>query len=451
MKNSKEKIISELKNKISEFKSKIKSNKANNSIGEDDITNMQININTIKNYYKIQKEDNINNKIDKNISNENILKGVFKENKNDNNLKVDNCNSSKTFETKNIIKDIGESKINNFIKEENKNKQKLRANSTSTSNFAKTKNYINFDINDILKQNKNPKKEKSEINFITLPKNTKKFLNFDELVTIHKNKKNNFIKLNLSSKKSAPNLSSKSNTDRNYRILNFYNNNTNENNYEENFSEPNAIVDKNDYNYLKLQTKLSNFMNEISLGDKNNRSLSKNKVSLTKPAIKNDKSKYNLNFLSNYDNNKENLYNNQNNKNINYKILQNNYNLGDILNSNINENKEDLRYYSIGKNSTLYNVSTVKNNNLGKTNNNIMKKLKNRTLSNFFDFNNSNKYSLNIYDNRKNNNSAFDDINKVKFYIKNLSNDDINNLPFSVYKEIKELYDLMHIKFFKNN
>lgn len=450
MKNSKEKIISELKNKLIEFKSKIRNNKSQSTIGDDDISNMQININTIKNYYKIQKEDNVGDKIDKKINNVKNLNEEFKESKNDIKLNADICNSSKTLEIKNIIKDAGKSKINKFIKEK-ESKEKLRANSTSTSNFITNKNYLNFDINEIIKQSKRPKKEKSEINFITFPKKSKDFLNFDELINIHKNQKCNFIKLNLGSKKSVANLSSKSNTDRNYRFINNFNSYTTDNKYEENFSEPNnIIINKNNYNYLKLQTKLSDFMNEINLADKNKRNLYKNRLSLTKPAIKNDKSKYDLNFMKNYDNNKENIFNNQNNQNINYKIHHNNYNLGDILNSNINENKEDLRYYSIGKNSTLYNISTIKNNNFCKTNSNIMKTMKNRNLSNF-DFNNSNKYSLNIYDNNKNNNSVFNDISKVKFYIQNLSNDDINNLPFSAYKEIKELYNLIYIKFFKNN
>ena len=74
--------------------------------------------------------------------------------------------------------------------------------------------------------------------------------------------------------------------------------------------------------------------------------------------------------------------------------------------------------------------------------------MNNKTLSNFNYFNH-NTNSLNSYD--KINNSIYKEISQLKYSIQNLSNEDINNLPFSVYKEIKELYNLLYIKFFKNN
>ena len=77
-----------------------------------------------------------------------------------------------------------------------------------------------------------------------------------------------------------------------------------------------------------------------------------------------------------------------------------------------------------------------------------MMNLNNKTLSNF-NFNYSNKNNLNLYDN--NINSIYKDILQLKYNIQNLSNEDINNFPISVYKEIKELYNLLYIKFFKNN
>ena len=44
-----------------------------------------------------------------------------------------------------------------------------------------------------------------------------------------------------------------------------------------------------------------------------------------------------------------------------------------------------------------------------------------------------------------------DDIHKIKYTIQNLSNREINNLPISIFKEMKELYDLIYIKFLKDN
>ena len=60
MKDSKQEIISDLKNKLNEFKSKFKERKTQNNI-DDDIENLEININTLKNYYKSQEKDNKNN------------------------------------------------------------------------------------------------------------------------------------------------------------------------------------------------------------------------------------------------------------------------------------------------------------------------------------------------------------------------------------------------------
>ena len=55
MKDSKKEIISDLKTKLTEFKSKFKEKKIENTTN-DDITNMEINMNTLKNYYKSQKK-----------------------------------------------------------------------------------------------------------------------------------------------------------------------------------------------------------------------------------------------------------------------------------------------------------------------------------------------------------------------------------------------------------
>ena len=228
-------------------------------------------------------------------------------------------------------------------------------------------------------------------------------------------------------------------TDRNNNYTN-----KEKNYYEENFSEPNIIINNTNHNYFQLQSKLSDFMNEIKLSNKNY----KNSLTKPKPSIKNDKYKYNLNFLNDTSNNKENYFSNK--KSVN-KYHRNNFNLKDLLSEKSHNNNDRRERFSSNNRKiiSLYKNSKLDfHKNLGNSNNNLMINLNNKTLSNF-NFNYSNKNNLNLYDN--NINSIYKDILQLKYNIQNLSNEDINNFPISVYKEIKELYNLLYIKFFKNN
>jgi len=443
MKDSKKEIISDLKNKLTEFKSKFKEKKIENT-ANDDITNMEINMNTLKNYYKSQKKENKDNI---NINKLNKLNQIYQNN--DKFLNLSNTNNNNIDKNENINKDIDNINYNNYIKENGKKEiVKQNSNSKSSANIIQNKNYLDFDIDKIINQSKKPKKEKSEYNFINPPTelNTTKyktFVNLDEfkfeqnkkqsdLMNYNRNLSNkNFIKLNLSLKKGS-NVSNNSITDRNHRIINSYNT---DNLYKQNFSEPNTIKNKKNKNYYKLKSKLTDFMNEIKLSNENKK-MSKIRHSLIKPAIKEDNSKYNLNFLSNNYNNEENFFKKSYNK-----IYKNNYNLKDIFNNNItyNNKNEQIRYSSQSKNIPLYQKSNIRNSNFEK--NSIVSNLNNKSLSNFNY--NTNKNSFN--------NMILNDIHSLKYTIQNLSNEDINNLPFSVYKEIEELYYLIYLKFFKNN
>ena len=65
-------------------------------------------------------------------------------------------------------------------------------------------------------------------------------------------------------------------------------------------------------------------------------------------------------------------------------------------------------------------------------------------------YNNYNKATVrkNIFNELENNKSYntnlnMDEINKVKYMIQHLSSEEINNMPISVFKEMKDLYDLI--------
>jgi len=70
-------------------------------------------------------------------------------------------------------------------------------------------------------------------------------------------------------------------------------------------------------------------------------------------------------------------------------------------------------------------------------------------------FNKGNKRKNYIFefenDNSINSNINMNDIHHIKYMIQNLSSNEINNFTISVFKEIKELYDLIYMKFLKNN
>ena len=131
------------------------------------------------------------------------------------------------------------------------------------------------------------------------------------------------------------------------------------------------------------------------------------------------------------------------NRKKDYNSYQNDFSINEALNyskNNLN-NKENI-YFSVNrKNMTidLYNNSKF-HNNFGSTNN-LIPNINNNSF-------NSYKSSFGIIENKKNNFLNYKDINRLKYNIKNLSDDEINNLPITLYNELKELYDLLYIKIF---
>ena len=364
MSNSKQKILSELKSKLSQFKSKMKCyNEMNEKkVGDDLILKVPFNKDIISN----------------------------KEN-------IDNNSNSNIF-------------INNPIK----TPKMERVNSTGITSFNATKKFLDFDVDKLFERNKKHSFSKTNINL-------------DEL-NINRNK--SFININLNSK-------TLSKTDRN-KVVNNRFNNIFINKYGQNYTEPNI----DSYKKQKAQNNHFNFNYEandniiipLSLNNRNERG----RLS-AKPEIKTDTSRYNLNFFLN------------NNKSINRKnkekLFNNNYN-------NINES------YSINIKNILYSNNRKSNFNLLNGLNNKYLKTSNTTYNynNYNLYNNYNKATVkkNIFNELENNKSYntnlnMDEINKVKYMIQHLSNEEINNMPISVFKEMKDLYDLIYQKFLRNN
>ena len=473
--NSKQEIISELKNKLKEFKSKFKTQNVDKGTGEEkDIMDMEINIDTLKNYYKGPKQTNSNiketleqlknnnnndidnndtkNKIENSIDNNNNIESKNILLNKANILSNDNINFGKKNSFNSFLKSNNSNNINN-ITLINESKENCRKNSSETLD----KKYFDFNISNFI--NKKPKREISDYNIKkTLEpsevkiKNTKNYFSFDELsINSNRNKtnlikykydtsnKNNFIKLNLTSKKTIS-------SERNKKFMHNYNTENFKNN---NFSEVNIFKnDKNNNNYFKHNTKLSDFMSEIKT--KNSKKYYNKSFSLTNPIIKNDISNYNLNFLEkNSNNNSSSNYINIGRK-TEYKFYHNNF-LNDIINSNNSNNKQSFNFMSERKTFS----PNLRLNNFGNTNNfnNFTSNLNNQSLKTFYNSNNISSYNnySRTFENAKNNNLNYNDINRLKYSIQNLSEEDINKLPMTIYNEVKDLYYLIYIKFFKNN
>ena len=374
MSNSKQKIISELKSKISQFKSKLKSPKPKNDQDEQK-TEEELILKLPLN--KISKETNSNKE---NINNNIILN-----------------------------RQIKPSKIE-------------RANSTCATSFNINKKYLDFDFDKLLSKTKT---------------NSKTNICLDELN--HSNKNKTFINLNLNTKTITER------TNRQKELFNSFNNNEYLNKYEANHTEPNAY----NFNYNTLKSKNNNLFQNNFFSKNNITPLTKiqnerERLS-AKPEIKTNVSRYNLNFMMNdYNKNKSRknsaklFYNNSINKIENSKE---NYsmNINNILNGNTRKNNfnvlNDINNKYLTSSNTVYNFNSYNAYN---------------------SFNKGNKRKNYIFECENNNNSInsninVNDIHRIKYMIQNLSSNEINNLPISVFKEMKELYDLIYMKFLKNN
>ena len=375
MSNSKQKIISELKSKISQFKSKLKSPKPKNDQDEQKTEEeliLKSPLNNISKEIKSNKE---------NINNNNII----------------------------LNRQIKPLKIE-------------RANSTCATSFNINKKYLDFDFDKLLSKTKT---------------NSKTNICLDELN--HSNKNKTFINLNLNTKTITER------TNRQKELFNSFNNNEYLNKYEANHTEPNAY----NFNYNTLKSKNNNLFQNNFFSKNNITPLTKiqnerERLS-AKPEIRTNVLRYNLNFMMNdYNKNKSRknsaklFYNNSINKIENSKE---NYsmNINNILNGNTRKNNfnvlNDINNKYLTSSNTVYNFNSYNAYN---------------------SFNKGNKRKNYIFEFENNNNSInsninVNDIHRIKYMIQNLSSNEINNLPISVFKEMKELYDLIYMKFLKNN
>ena len=492
---SKGEIISDLKNKLNEFKSKYKTNKSNNvqnpdNNNEDELFS-NINRNTLNNFiihkqnvYSVPLENTSINKNENKLSDLLINSNFPRKNSlNDLNISVNkretnnndrqniglninnntNLNIFNEINNKNTKDNSFMTKYSNYLNKSNKefylndNSRNNNINNSLSFNNKQTKyNYINyslddkkyldFNINGILGNKKNDQRQKSEpkvstsyVSNINNPK-TQNFINKNNNTSnlyssiYHKSNKNNNSYINLK----IP-LNDSLKTERN---LNYISNNNNYENYQE--------------EYTKLKTKIDQFTQELKDYGKSNGS-SMNNLYKNKNSFDTEKYKINVNdFNSNLENDNKNksFFNNRPIDNI---INTSQYNNNSLYYLN-NENRKNAKYkYEGNNNNRLKNYKGsspnlmlgITNNNTNKSMsylNNDIKNLKNNSIN----YKNNYLYTNSEEDLSKNDKNVltYNYIHQLNQAIKNLNKYDIDKLPLPVVNEIKELHNILTIKFF---
>ena len=434
---------------------------------------------------KIEKEEKKINNIEQENKNNNIgakIKTNFdfggKEinneeiNKSERNIKISNNQQNEEKENKDI-----------FIKKNNNENMNINPN-VNANNFEKKSNF-NFEYENYSKLNQNNNnniKDNNNLGHITLNNSNYNDFSIDELI---KNRKTEKEKRD----KSAPkiNLNQKINN-------NFYmekpltdKHNQNDINNIKNINYTTNYSTKNDFN-AKKSNKTEELYQKLLVNFNIN----------TKPNKKNT-SFYNFNIKTNNNNNIFNNYNyntKENNPNKSYgQINIKDINLLYEINGNTNNYNQKKNYFRNELNldhlKDLYSKKTEDNrrptkgglkskmdlfyqelNEYKNSNNNKKQAFKNYFTNDKFLSNNKYIYNNSQYNNyikntnnknlnlqnlnineqnniNKNNGSSlsYNEIHSFKQYLKDLSKEEINNLPYNVKSELKDIFNILYQKF----
>ena len=519
---TKQELISNLKDKINQFKSNFSKNKESRKDTSD--LNFEINRDALKLFYKNKSEnpeqlDNpqkhqimvediydikkiLNENNPKSYSNKNLIKVEKEDNKKiDKNKKINEnqvdsgANIKKSFsfgvkesineernqsERKNETNQLNKlndeikepltqkistinTKVNSAYKIENKNY--IYDNNNNNNNFEyenytkcnqnnnikdnislghislNNNNYNDFNIEGIMKNRKLEKREKSapkisinqkENNFYTEKpltgksnENNLKNINY----TSNYNTNNDFnikklnkteelyqkllvnfnININNNNKKETSfyNFNTKNNINANYNREN----NPNKSYGQINIKDKNLLYEINGNNINNYNLKRNYFRNELNL-DHLKDLYSKKTEENQRPSQSGLKSKMDLFYQELNDYKKTNNYKKQvfNNYYTNDKYLNNKY-------------PSNTQYYNYIKNSNNKNINYLQNLNVNE--------------------------QLNINKNNVNNgnNLSYNEIHAFKQYLKDLSKEDMNKLPYNVKSELKDIFNLLYQKF----
>ena len=458
-------IISNLKDKISQFKSKFNKGRETRKDNSDNL-NFEINRDALKLFYKNKDETHLpqtepiqtattEKEIQKNIniepttSNEtkkieNKLEAKTDTNQNEGRNKI---NKNFTFGGKDSSRDGSIFDIDEFSKfssnNNNDNNNKIRrCGSNNLSNFdfqdfsynksknidnslsnirLNNSNYQDFNLDGMFNYRKTIRREKSAPKIDNIYPSSENFLELNPL-TIKHEKKNNTKKfgsdneqlyqkllLNFNINFSDKDTSTTTNLNSNYNL-------------NKSIGQINVKKDSNTFLYDSNSIKIKNepFLNSNS----NNNNLLNNYYktnSITDFYTEHNTSKSNLKSKMDYFYKELNCYNNSN-----VKSKSNFQNFFTSSKKNIDLSNQ-ISYFKTNQNSRNSNFNC---NNINFKNNN-----------NIINLGNINKKS------NKGGNLSFSEVYNFKQNIKELTNEDFNNLPKNVLSELKAIYNILQQKF----
>lgn len=422
--SSKLEIISNIKDKISQFRANYSKNKSNNQ--KDQNFNFEINRDTLQLYKNKKKERKLDNQHNnKNIVNLDNLYDIknpaFKTNSKPSNLNINNnCKKEININHQNIY-------FNNDLNKSNK-KEKNENNSFGNLELNKSK-YKDLNIQEIMNNKKIEKREKSapriSINNFHL-----------EIPLTDKNRKNKL---------------------KNNNFDQYYNKTLND---FYTINNKRAIKNKNNNTEEKIQKLLIDF--NINLNSGNN----KRKIPYLDLNSLNNNNYNNFKNVSSLYEISRNISNNNYTKRDNYSKNISNFDLSrdrykkithNTLNSkSLIKEKMDLFYQELNKN-TEYNKKNISNKNYYFNYNDYLNK------SNFIMNEKNTILENNLYKNNEkrinNRNSqiikgsqnveykiSVDKILNFKKYVQNLTKEEIYNLPYNIQSELKDIYNILNQK-----
>lgn len=486
---TKAEIISNIKDRISEFKlkfNKVKENPTKTSSNLD----FEINRDALKIFYKNkpkneekdQKEEN-----KENINSTNILNNKLEQQRGTNN-QDNNVIRNFTFGAKSSTKELSSGNEENYLLVEEKlekfeklNSNRLLYNSKNNEqnymnnnnksfcniNSNKNKSFFTEDFSLFKSKdntnNKHYNKEDSLLNNIKINNKNYKDFNLDEIFSFKRDKRERSApKISIQKSKSVNQLKTTSIAD--------YNNKNNSNNHFlnnikiENLTAKNNKINSNDDLYQKLLVSLNidtknknnkEMNNSFYLNNnKNNSKKSLGYINVNEINIggnnKNSNTKYNLN-LDSLSINFSKINSEKINENFKSKIdgFYKELNSYKYSIKNSNKNPQEYKSFYNGFNTRAGGIKI----NYGNIDKNISKN-ENSFLN--IDINKTNQpYNFNFekndggFNKYKKSGIILSEVRDLKLKIKEMTKDEFNNLPINTVSELKELYSVLTSKFYK--
>ena len=501
---TKQEIITNLKDKISQFKSNFSKNKESRKDSSSDL-NFEINRDALKLFYRNKSPDEVNQE-------EQECPGP--EPPSESEPKQDKKMDEDIYDIKKILNDDMPRKSNTNMNKNKKEKisdenneigAKIKNNFNGEMKFQENLDIFKTERNTDMSQMNNKKKDDSKKSLNQIGSNNNTILNNNG--NANKNNKYNFEYNTANSKINNAQNNPKENISLAHVTLNNLNYNdfnfggmvkSSKNLDKREKSAPKITLNQNNNNYLEKPLTGKNNENNLNINlifNFNNNGFNPKKTNKTEELYQQLLSNFNINnsrkntsFYNDYNNNYN--YNKENKANKSYgQINLKDINLFHEINPNFNSNKNNnymRNELNLDHLKNLYNKKTEDNRrptqyglktkmeifyqelNDYKNSNNHKKEALNNLYNNdkylnskrygnnthYTDYINNWNKKINCQSNEQNNNKvsngcnlSYSEIHAFKQYIKNMSKEEINNLSYNIKSELKEIFNILYQKF----